>query len=149
MLSYFFVPSVSGAVPQCVDGWLLSTAHILSPFSSTLLLRSALRQMDDASRVLMQGVPAGMPTSYRALADHSGVPRSTLHHRARGRRSIKEKAQSQQYLTPYEEDALVTFLLQMSDLRQPVRIKHIPSLAFVIARKRLRTHRPLKPPGKN
>jgi hypothetical protein len=105
--------------------------------------------MDDASQVLTQGVPAGMPTSYRALADYSGVAYSTLHHRAHGRRSIEQKAQSQQYLTPYEEDALVTFLLQMSDLGQPVRIKHIPSLAFVITRKRLGTHRPLKPPGKN
>jgi hypothetical protein len=56
--------------------------------------------MDKASQVLAQVVPPGIPNSYRALADHSNVPRSTLHHRARGRRSIEEKAQSQQYLTP-------------------------------------------------
>ncbi|PVH92881.1 hypothetical protein DM02DRAFT_646717 [Periconia macrospinosa] len=70
--------------------------------------------MDKASRALAQGVPLGVPTSYRALADHSG-------------------AKEQQYLKDYEEAALVNFLLQLSDLGQPVRIKK----------------RPTKPPGKN
>ena len=56
--------------------------------------------MDRASQVLAQGVPPGVPNLYRALADHSNVPRSTLHHRARRWRSVEEKAQSQQYLTP-------------------------------------------------
>jgi hypothetical protein len=51
--------------------------------------------MDRAIQVLAQGVPPSVPKSYRALADHSNVPRSTLHHRARGRRSVEEKAQSQ------------------------------------------------------
>jgi hypothetical protein len=37
----------------------------------------------------------------------------------------------------------------MSDLGQPVRIKSIPSLAFVATRQRSSTNRPLKPPGKN
>jgi hypothetical protein len=72
--------------------------------------------MDRASQVLAQGVPPGVPRSYRALADHSEVPRSTLYHRAHGRRSIEEKAQSQQYLTPSEDKTVVEFLLQTSDL---------------------------------
>ena len=76
--------------------------------------------MDRASQVLAQGVPLGVPTSYRALADHGKVPRATLHHRACGLRSMEEKAQSQQYLTPWEEDVVVKFLLQMSDLGHPV-----------------------------
>jgi hypothetical protein len=39
--------------------------------------------MDRASQVLAQGMPPGVPTSYRALADHHGnVSHSTLHHRA-------------------------------------------------------------------
>ena len=105
--------------------------------------------MDRASQVLAQGVPPGVPNSYRALADHSNVPRSTLHHRARGRRSIEEKAQSQQYLTPWEEDVVVKFLLQMSDLGQPIQIKFIPSIAFIATRKRPIADRPLKPPGRN
>jgi hypothetical protein len=105
--------------------------------------------MDRASQVLAQGVPAGVPNSYRALADYGNIPHTTLHHRARGRRSIEEKAQSQQYLTPWEEDVLVKFLLQMSDLGQPMRIKFIPSIAFSVTRQRLKADRPLKPPGKN
>jgi len=48
--------------------------------------------MDKASQVLAQGVPPGVPRSYRALADHGNVPHSTLHHRARGRPLIEEKA---------------------------------------------------------
>jgi hypothetical protein len=105
--------------------------------------------MDRASQVLAQGVPPGVPKSYRALADHGNVPRSTLHHHARGRRSIEEKAQSQQYLTPWEEDVVVKFLLQMSELGQPVRMKFVPSIAFSVTRQRPAADRPLKPPGRN
>jgi hypothetical protein len=105
--------------------------------------------MDKASRVLAQGLPPVVSTSYRALADYGEVPRSTLHARAQGRRSMEEKAQSQQYLSPWEEDALVKFLLQMSDLGQPVRIKFIPLLAFCVARQRSEQARPPKPPNKN
>jgi hypothetical protein len=88
--------------------------------------------MDRASQVLAQGVPPGVPKSYCALAEHGDVPRSTLQHRACGRRSIEEKAQSQQYLTPWEEDVVVKFLLQMFDLGQPIRIKFIPSIVFSV-----------------
>jgi hypothetical protein len=105
--------------------------------------------MDRASQVLAQGVPPGVPRSYRALADHGNIPRSTLHHRARGRRSMEEKARSQQYLTPWEEDVLIKYLLQMSDLGQLVRIKFIPALAFRVTCQRATTDRPLKPPGRN
>lgn len=105
--------------------------------------------MDRASQVLARGVPPSVPRSYRALADPGNVPRSTLHHRARGRRSIGEKAQSQQYLTPWEEDVVIKYLLQMSDLGQPIRMKFIPSRAFSVTRHRPTTDRPLKPPGRN
>jgi hypothetical protein len=74
--------------------------------------------MDRASQALAQGVPPGVPDSYRALADHGNVPRSTLHYRARRRPSIEEKAQGQQYLQPWEEDVIVNFVLQMYDLGQ-------------------------------
>ena len=47
--------------------------------------------MDRASRVLAQDVSPGVSKSYRALADHSGVARSTLHYRAHGRQSIEAK----------------------------------------------------------
>src|SRR5215469_9836255 len=104
--------------------------------------------MDQASHVLTQGLPPGVRRTYAALAEHGQVALSTLHHRARGRRSREEKDQSQQYFTPSEEKAIVKFLLQMSDLGQPVRIKYIPSLAFSIASQRS-TNKPPKPPGRN
>lgn len=59
--------------------------------------------MDKASQALAHGVPTGIPSSYRAVADHSGVPYSTLYQRARGRQSIEPKAQGQQYLALFEE----------------------------------------------
>ena len=105
--------------------------------------------MDRASQVLAQDVPVDMPKSYRALADHGGVPHSTLYHRAQGQRSLEQKAESQQYLTPWEERALVKFFLQMSNFGQPVRIKFIPSLAFSVTHQRPPTDRPLKPSGRN
>src|SRR5579871_2734109 len=104
--------------------------------------------MDRASQALAQGIPPGVRHTYRALAEHHGVARSTLHSRAHGQRSKERKAQSQQYLTPCEEKAVVNFLLQMAEFGQPVRIKHIPSLAFSVARQRS-MNKPLKPPGKN
>ena len=48
---------------------------------------SQLAIMDRASQVLAQGFPDGVPKSIYALADHSYVPRTTLQHRARSRRS--------------------------------------------------------------
>ena len=50
--------------------------------------------MDIASQILAQDVPFGIPKLYRALADHGGVPHSTLHYRIRGRRSLEQKARS-------------------------------------------------------
>ena len=89
--------------------------------------------MDRASQVLAQGVPLGIPNSYSALQHHGGVPRSTLHHRARGRRSLEEKAKSQQYRYTWEENALVELLVQASEFGQPIQIIFIPSLAFRLA----------------
>ncbi|KAK6411581.1 hypothetical protein LTR95_018070 [Oleoguttula sp. CCFEE 5521] len=105
--------------------------------------------MDIASRVLAQGVPPIVPRYYRAPADHSGVPRFTLHSRAHGRQSIEAKGQSQQYLTPSEEKAMVEFVLQMSPLGHPLRIKHLPFIALSATRHRSVPDRPSKPPSKN
>jgi hypothetical protein len=120
-----------------------------SAYTLLLLLFYPVVVMDKAAKVLAQGLPPAVPTSYRALTDHGEVPRSTLHARAQGRRSMKEKAQNQQCLGPWEEDALVKFLLQMSDLGQPVQIKFIPFLAFCVARQQSEQARLLKPSNKN
>lgn len=77
---------------------------------------------DRASQVLAQGLPPGVPKSFRTLADHGDVPRTTLQHRARGRRSLEDKAQSQQYLYASEEKALVKFFIQQDTLGRSVRI---------------------------
>jgi len=104
---------------------------------------------DRASEVLAEGILPGESRTYDARSKCSGVPLSTLHHRAQGRRSKEQKAQSQQYLTPSEEKALEKYLKGISDLGNPMRIKFVPSLAFVIARQRSTTEKPINPPGKN
>ena len=105
--------------------------------------------MDRASQVLAQDVPYDVPNSFRTLADRGDVPRTTLQHRARGRRSKEEKAQSQHYLYLSEEKALIKFLLQQDALGRPIRIKHVRSIAFSLARQRTPADRPSKPPGRN
>jgi hypothetical protein len=105
--------------------------------------------MDPASLALVQALPAGVRDTYAARSEHSNVPISTLVHRSNGRRSREDLAQSQQYLTREEEKALVKFLLLMSSLGQPVRIKFMRSLALSIVRQRSPEGRLIKPPGKN
>lgn len=105
--------------------------------------------MDKASQGLAQGLPEGVPKSFRGLADHGKVPRTTLQHRARGRRSKEEKAQSQHYLYPWEAKALVKFLVQQDALGRSVRIKYIRLIAFSLACQRPLADRPSKPPYKN
>lgn len=92
--------------------------------------------MDRASQALAEDLPDGIPDTLTARAAHSNVPRTTLNHRALGRRSIEDKARSQLYLTPCEENAVVDFILRMDNLGQPVRIKYIPVIAFSATRHR-------------
>jgi hypothetical protein len=130
---------------------------VLPPLISGTLKRYALpfipittvATMDRASRVLADAAYTDETRSYRAQAERGGVPHTTLHHRHRGRASKETKAQRQQYLTPEEEKAMVKFLLLMSSLGHPVRIKFIPSLAFSIACRRSTAVKSIKPPGKN
>jgi hypothetical protein len=105
--------------------------------------------MNPASRALVQTLPAGVPDTYAARSEHSNVPVSTLVHCRNGRRSQEEQAQRQQYLSQEEEKALVQFLLLMSNLGHPVRIKFICFLACSVARQRSTKTQPIKPPGKN
>ena len=110
--------------------------------------RTTIVDMDPASKALAEAPPNDERT-WAAQADASGVPITTLYNRWRGRPSIEEKAQGQQYLSVEEEKALVAFLLLMSSFGQPVRVKYIPTLAFSIARRRHPASRPDKPPSKN
>ncbi|KAL6169836.1 hypothetical protein ACJQWK_04830 [Exserohilum turcicum] len=105
--------------------------------------------MDPASQALAQRLPKGVRNTCAARSEHGNVPISTLIHRRLGRRSRAEQAQSQQYLTREEEKALVKFLLLMSSLGQPVRVKYLRSLAFSIARQRSTKSESIKRLGKN
>ena len=95
-----------------------------NPYDSTKV------DMDPASQVLAEGIPADLPQTWAAWSEYGRVPLTTLYCRAHGRPSNKEKARQQQYLTPAEEKALVASLLLMSNLGYPVRVKYIPSLAL-------------------
>jgi hypothetical protein len=44
---------------------------------------------------------------------------------------------------------MVKYLLQMSDLGYPIRMKFIPSLAYSVTRHRPTAERPPKAPGRN
>jgi hypothetical protein len=105
--------------------------------------------MDSASKALALELPPGVPDTYANRAELGKARLSTVYHRAAGRPSKQTKNQGQQWLSPPEEKALIKFLLYMSDLGQPVRIKYIASLAFSIARHRPVVNRPPKPPGRN
>jgi hypothetical protein len=70
------------------------------------------------------------------LSDLSSLPPSTRWYRAHGRPSRREKAQRQQYLTPAEEKALVSYLSRMSENGFPIPVKYLRSLAQVILRQR-------------
>jgi len=121
------------------------------PSTHSLPITTTTANMDRASQILAQGLPPDVPRTWAALSERGDVALTTVYYRAHGRPSMKEKAQGQQYLTPEEEKALISFLLLMSDLGQPVRIKYIPSLAFSLARQRslVTTDDPIKPPNKN
>ena len=89
--------------------------------------------------------------SYAALSERTGIPASTLWHRAHGRPSKQQNAANQQYLTPQEEKALLDHALRMANNGYPLPVKSLCSLALVIARRRSSNCQAqhLRPPGKN
>jgi hypothetical protein len=105
---------------------------------------------DRASRALAESDLPGEPRTYDAISKRSNVPISALNHRILGRRSIEAKARGQLYLKPPEEEALVKHLILEADLGNPVPIKFLASLAFIIARQHSMTNdEVIKPPNKN
>jgi hypothetical protein len=112
-------------------------------------IRNTTANMEPASQVLAQTDPVDVPADRASLVEtEEEIPYHTRYYRKRGRPSMKEKAQGQQYLTPPEEKALVAFILRMGAVGTPVRVKYIPALAFCIASRRA-TKRPSEPPKKN
>jgi hypothetical protein len=105
--------------------------------------------IDKASQALAESLPDSIPDTLTAQAAHSNVPLSTVTHRANGRPSLESKAVGQQYLYPYEEDAVANFVLQSSALSFPIRMKYLPAIAFSATRHQPKADRPLKPPHIN
>lgn len=77
------------------------------------------------------------------------VALSTLGHRKLERGSKQAKADKHRYLTRYEANAVVEFLLQQKAFGTPVRMKHVAAIAFSATRNRSPADRPLKPQGPN
>jgi ankyrin repeat protein len=90
-----------------------------------------------------------------AISKLSNIPYNTKWHRANGLQSKQDKAMSQRYLTPLEEEALVRWLVHMSHNEFPLLKKYICPLAHSIARRRSSefrtsvTNDTIRPPGKN
>lgn len=84
-----------------------------------------------------------------------GPSRSTRWRHARGQPTRQDKAASQQYLSPCEEQALLEYVLRMADRGYPLAVKFLRTLAFIIARQRTSVfpvasgESDLQPPGKN
>jgi len=94
--------------------------------------------MDRASQALHKGIPHGVRNTYRALADYHNVARSTSMIVHYGQRSKEQKARANSILPPVRESRR-ELLVANGPIWKPVRIKHIPSLALSVARKRSRT----------
>jgi hypothetical protein len=67
-------------------------------------IRNTTANMEPASQVLAQTDPIDVPADCASLVEtEEEIPYHTRYYRKRGRPSMKEKAQGQQYLTPPEE----------------------------------------------
>jgi len=102
------------------------------------------------------------PTITRGITtkrDNDPVPsqpsKSTKWRHARGKPTRRDKAASQQYLTPCEEKAVREYVLRMYDRGCPMPVKFLGSIAHVIKRQRssafqiLTADDGVRPPGKN
>jgi len=120
----------------------------LAAFRSPLLLSILTfnHSMERASWVLVEGLSPSKPRTYRAVNNHSGVRRPTIHYCAYGQQLIESRGQIQKYLTPYEEKVMVKFILHKFSLGNPVQIAHlilVPSVPL-----RPSPDRPFKSPAR-
>ena len=98
---------------------------------------------------------AGCTTITCGVPIPSQPSKSTLWRHARGRPTRRDKAASQQYLTPREEKALLEYVLRMDERGYPLPVKFLGSIAHVIKRQRSSAFQVpavddgIRPPGKN
>jgi hypothetical protein len=93
--------------------------------------------------------------TYAKRSKLTKVPLSTLWYHQHGRLSRKDAAAKRQYLTPSEEQTVVDFILRGAEYDNPVSVKSVGQLAWIIARQRSSTFEILaddnliRPLGKN
>lgn len=104
-------------------GGLWGSAELVAFLLSSTDQMSTIQIVDPANTVLTNLCGPATRITYAALSDLSSVPVSTLWDRAHGRQSRSEKAAKQQYLTPQEEKALVSYALRMSRNGYPLPVK--------------------------
>ena len=100
-------------------------------------------------------ITRGVPRDCNDEAVPSQPSKSTLWRHARSRPIRKDKADSQQYLTPREERALLEYVLCMDERENPLPVKFLGFIAHVIKRRRPFAFQVpaaddgVRPPGKN
>lgn len=75
--------------------------------------------------------------SFRQGAITYKAPISTVYHRVKACLNHSDTHESQQYLTPSEEDALTSYVLHMNCLHQPLTVGCLWELATVILRRQV------------
>jgi hypothetical protein len=90
----------------------------------------------DPASVVLDKIGYSSDHNYSYLSAISNVPHSTIYHRQQGRPSLYDKAIKQQYLTPAEESALVSYFIRMDRNGYPLPVKFATSLAQIIATRR-------------
>ena len=100
-------------------------------------------------------IKCGVPIDRKDESVPSPLSESTLWRHARGMPTQRDKAASQQYLTPREEQALLEYVLRMDQRGQPLPVKFLGSIAHVIKRQRSSAFQvptvddEIRPPGKD
>jgi hypothetical protein len=80
----------------------------------------------------IEALQAGTVSSQRAASERFNVPRTTLRNRIDGMRSAQELHQSQQRLTPEEEEAIKRTLYTLNRWGWPATVRYLESLALTM-----------------
>jgi hypothetical protein len=89
--------------PRVCFGWQGSFVDASPLIPDSISIIAAVTMSDRASEALAESFLPGEPRTYDAISKRRNILLSTLYHRAQGRRSKDQKAESQQYLTVSEE----------------------------------------------
>lgn len=109
----------------------------------------------DSTIVIATRVRSTRGRTYATEGQLNDLPLSTYWHRVHGRPSRHDTTVKRQYLTPFEENALVDYVLRLAARDYPVPVKFLRYLAQWIVRQRSSTFQVstpddgVPPPGKN